>query len=206
MHAIVLATRNRGKIAELTALLQEFSLNIIGLDSYPELEDIPETGETFEENARIKARAVCEHTGLVAVADDSGLEVDALGGAPGVYSARYSADGGQPATDARNNEKLLAALRGVPREERGARFRCVMVAAAPNGAELSADGAWEGLIAEEPRGENGFGYDPLFFDPELGRHSAQLSQAEKNARSHRGRALRNLLTAWPDFWAKTNPE
>ncbi|NJB68289.1 XTP/dITP diphosphohydrolase [Desulfobaculum xiamenense] len=199
MAAVVLATRNKGKIAELSQMLEGFELEVLGLDAFPEIGEIEETGTTFEENARIKAQAVAQATGLVAVADDSGLEVDAIGGAPGVYSARYSGEG---ATDARNNAKLLGALDGVPAERRTARFRCVMLACAPGGEELVADGAWEGHIAEAPRGDNGFGYDPLFVDLESGRHSAELTREEKNARSHRGKALRRLLADWPAFWTR----
>lgn len=208
MPRIVLATRNRGKIAELSALLAGQGFTILGLDAFPELGEIPEDGETFEANALYKACTVSRATGLAAVADDSGLEVDALGGAPGVHSARYSLDEPQNAglagalLDAANNAKLLRALQGVPLERRGARFRCVMAACTPTGATLTRDGAWEGLVALEPAGSNGFGYDPLFLDPELGRTAAQLLPDEKNARSHRGRALRALLAAWPTFWEK----
>ena len=202
MPTVVLATRNTGKIKELSSLLEAFGITVQGLDAHPEIGDIPETGETFEENSRIKAEAVSLATGLTALADDSGLAVDFLDGAPGVYSARYSEEPGNPATPARNNEKLLAALAGVPWEQRRARFRCVVVAAAPNGAELTADASWEGYVAEELRGGGGFGYDPLFFDPELGKHAAELDRRDKNARSHRGKALKELLAHWPEFWAR----
>ena len=203
MHAVVLATRNRGKIAELSKLLEGFHLEVRGLDAFPEVGEVPETGDTFAANALQKASTVAGLTGLVAVADDSGLVVDALGGAPGVYSARYA---GEKAGDAANNAKLLAALAGVPAGRRQARFRCVMAAAAPNGETLLAEGAWEGEIALAPAGEGGFGYDPLFFDPALGRTAAQLDREEKNAVSHRGRALRALLAAWPPFWARAGLE
>jgi XTP/dITP diphosphohydrolase len=201
LSAVVLATRNTGKIAELSQMLEGFQLEVKGLDDFPEIGEIEETGVTFEENARIKAKTVAEATGLVAVADDSGLEVDALDGAPGVYSARYS---GEDATDEKNNAKLLDALSGVPTERRSARFRCVMLAYAPGGEELAASGAWEGHIGEGPRGTNGFGYDPLFVDADSGKHSAELSSQQKNARSHRGKALRQLLADWPAFWAKVS--
>jgi len=201
--AIVLATRNKGKIAELSAMLQGFGLTVRGLDDFPEIGEIEETGTTFEANALLKAQAVAEATGLVAVADDSGLEVDALDGAPGVYSARYA---GEHANDAKNNQKLLAALAEVPDEARTARFRCVMLAYAPNGEQLVRSGAWEGAIARAPKGENGFGYDPLFVDSISGRHSAELSREEKNARSHRGKALRALLDDWAGFWARAGVE
>ena len=163
-------------------------------DDFPEIE---ETGTTFEQNALLKAHAVADTLGLPALADDSGLEVDALNGAPGVYSARYGLD--IPALpgendDARNNRKLLAALAGVPHPRTG-RFRCCMALARPGRPDLTVHGVWEGHIADAPSGGNGFGYDPLFFDPELGRISAELTREEKNARSHRGKALRLLLGA-----------
>ncbi|WP_461209316.1 XTP/dITP diphosphatase [Desulfocurvus sp. DL9XJH121] len=203
MGAVVLATRNKGKIAELSALLEGRGLEVRGLDDFPQIGEIEETGETFEENALLKARAVMEATGLVAVADDSGLEVDALGGAPGVYSARY---GGPDHDDAKNNAKLLDALRDVPDAQRTARFRCVMAALAPGGETLSASGAWEGSIARAPKGDNGFGYDPLFVDSLSGRRSAELTREEKNARSHRGKALRVLLEGFPGFLARAGLE
>jgi len=202
--SLVLATRNNGKINELAALLAPLGVEVRGLADYPAIGEIPETGATFEENALIKARAVAEATGLVAVADDSGLVVDALKGAPGVYSARYAGEG---ATDAKNNEKLLAELTGVPEELRGCRFVSVIAAAAPEalgGAETTLRGAWEGRVALELKGENGFGYDPLFIDMESPAHrrAAEMNREEKNAVSHRGKALRALLSAWPDFVAK----
>ncbi|MBA4356868.1 MAG: XTP/dITP diphosphatase [Humidesulfovibrio sp.] len=198
-NTIVLATRNRGKLAELEALLAGFGVRVLGLDAFPELGEIEETGQTFAENARLKARTVAQATALVALADDSGLAVDALAGAPGVYSARYSGAG---ATDASNNAKLLETLRGVPEDRRGCRFISVVAAVAPNGAEIVAEGRWEGRVLESPRGLGGFGYDPLFFDPDLGRAAAELAPADKNARSHRGNALRALLRDWPGFWAR----
>lgn len=199
MHTIVLATANPGKIRELMFLLQRFdpALEVKGLQDYPEIGPIEETGTTFEENAMIKAVAASEATGLVAVADDSGLEVDALGGEPGVYSARYSGAG---ATDGSNNEKLLRNLAHVPPAERTARFRCVMVARAPGGQTLQTQGTWEGRIVDIPQGEGGFGYDPLFLDPEIGRTAAQMEPELKNRRSHRGRAMEKLLQKWPAFW------
>lgn len=203
MAAIVLATRNAGKIAELSRLLEEFHLEVLGLDSFPEIGELAETGTTFSENALQKARAVADLTGLAAVADDSGLEVDALDGAPGVYSARYAGPG---ATDPENNARLLDALSGVAAGRRAARFRCVMAAAAPNGETLLAEGAWEGEIAAAPAGQAGFGYDPVFFDPRLGRTAAQLTREEKNAVSHRGRALRGLLEHWPEFRGRAGLE
>ncbi|WP_320171832.1 XTP/dITP diphosphatase [Maridesulfovibrio sp.] len=199
MKTVVLATRNKGKIAEFDELLKEFGLEVKGLDEFPEIGDIPEPGETFLENAIIKAQTVANLTGFVAVADDSGLEVDALDGAPGVYSARYSGEG---ATPAKNNIKLLAALEGVDEKDRGARFVCVMVAATPDNIRIQSRGEWEGRIAFSLSGDEGFGYDPLFFDPELGCVAAEMTRETKNSRSHRGKALRSLMQQWPDFLKK----
>ena len=199
-EAIVLATRNQGKIRELGILLAPFHLTVLGLDAFPDVEEVEETGSTFAENATLKASAVSAATGLVAVADDSGLEVDALGGAPGVYSARYSAEAGRPATDARNVEKILHELAGVHAAGRTGRFRCCMVASTPYGKVLLAEGTWEGVLADAPAGYNGFGYDPVFFDPEKQCTAAQMSGEEKNGRSHRARAVAALLREWPRFW------
>jgi XTP/dITP diphosphohydrolase len=200
---IVLATRNAGKIAELEKTLSEYGLTVKGLDAYPEIGEIVEDGVTFEENSLIKARTVAQLTGHVAVADDSGLEVDVLDKAPGVYSARYSDDTPNlkgETRDKRNNEKLLMELSGIPHEKRTARFRCVMSACAPSGECITASGAWEGFIGTEEVGDNGFGYDPLFIDATDGAVSALLSREAKNARSHRGNALAALLSQWDDFW------
>jgi len=153
-------------------------------------DDIPETGTTFEENALIKARHVQSVSGEIALADDSGLEVDYLNGAPGVYSARFAGVG---ASDAQKNTKLLETLSGVPLEKRTARFVCVIALVFPDGKELLSRGTFEGIIAERPVGENGFGYDPLLFVPEQGRTVAQMSDSEKNEVSHRGKALRKML-------------
>lgn len=199
---IVIASRNKGKIRELAVLLAPFGVAVKGLDDFPEIGEIEETGATFAENALIKAAAVSSQTGLVAVADDSGLEVDALGGAPGVYSARYSDEPGKPATDARNTEKVLANTAAVPDGERGIRFVSVMAAASPDGRHIIAEGKWEGVLGRAPKGVNGFGYDPVFVDPETGRTAAEMSPEEKNARSHRARACKKLLELWPAFWAE----
>jgi XTP/dITP diphosphohydrolase len=198
-HVVVLATRNAGKIKELHALLAPLGLAVQGLDAYPEIGEIPETGTTFLENARIKARAVCRATGRISLADDSGLCVDALSGAPGVYSARFS---GENATDEANNAKLLAAMALVPERDRTCRFVSVVVAASPDGRELVAEGAWEGRVAAEPAGSGGFGYDPLFFDPQTGKTAAELTPAEKNGRSHRGKALAALVGKWRTGWVE----
>ena len=206
-HAItvVLATRNQGKVREMEEPLRAFGLRVVGLDAFPDLPEVEETGTTFEENALLKARDVARRTGLVAIADDSGLEVDALGGAPGVRSARYSDD--MPdlpgdSKDERNVMKLLAALSSARLWQRSARFRTVIAVCTPEGDTLIAPGVWEGNVACSPRGKNGFGYDPVFLDPELGRTAAELSREEKMARSHRGNALRELLRLWPAFWER----
>ena len=193
-RTLILATRNQGKVRELRDPLARFGFDVQSLpEDFPERE---ENGTTFEENALIKARAVANALGVAAAADDSGLEVDALGGAPGVYSARYSED--WPAVegeskDERNNRKLLVELEGVPAEKRTARFRCCMALVIPGGEEIVVSGAWEGNIGFERAGSNGFGYDPLFIDPELGITGAELTREAKMVRSHRGKALAKLL-------------
>ena len=199
---IVLATHNAGKVRELADPLTEFGVEVLGLSSFPEIGEIEETGTTFEENALIKARAVAALTGLVSVADDSGLEVDALSKAPGVYSARYSDDWqSQPgeSRDARNIRKLLHEMANVPADKRGCRFVSCMAAVRPDGKELVVRGTWEGQLLESRRGDNGFGYDPLFFDKLIGKTAAELTKDEKNSRSHRGNALRALLARWTEF-------
>lgn len=204
-HTVVLATRNAGKVRELADALAASGFTVLGLEDFPELEDIPETGTTFEENALLKARAAAETTGRTAVADDSGLEVDALRGEPGVRSARYADDWellpGET-RDQRNNRKLLHALRAVPDPLRRARFVCAMAACLPGGGQMTVRGAWEGRILKEPRGGGGFGFDPLFHDEDAARAAAEMTREEKHARSHRGKALAALLAAWPDFMAE----
>lgn len=193
-----MATRNHGKIKEIAKILADLDIELIGLDAFPPLEII-ESGRTFAENARLKAKMVCQHTGLVSLADDSGLSVQALGGAPGVYSARYSGPG---ATDQSNNDKLLRELAAVPDDKRQAAFHCHITVRTPDGRQLDAAGVWPGLISRQPAGTNGFGYDPLFFDPELKLTAAQMDADLKNQRSHRARALRQLADRWPDFFGK----
>ena len=202
---IVLATRNQGKIRELEEPLKQYGLKVVGLHAFPGLPEVEETGTTFEENARLKAETVARLTGLVAIADDSGLAVDALNGAPGVHSARYADD--MPnlpglSKDSRNNQKLLAVLSSISLQNRGACFYSVIAACSPEGQTLVASGRWEGRIGYAPRGKNGFGYDPLFFDPEVGRTAAEMTPEEKMARSHRGKALAELLRNWPEFWER----
>ncbi len=204
---IILATRNAGKIRELADALQVYGLNVLGLEAFPSLEDIEETGTTFEENALLKAQYVAENTGLIAIADDSGLEVDALQGRPGVYSARYGNDWDflpEESKDARNMRKLLHELKDVPSQERSARFVCAMAACKPNGQHIIVRGTWEGSLLTQECGSNGFGYDPVFYDASLERSAAQLSKDEKNARSHRGHALRLLMQQWATFQQEQN--
>ncbi|MDI6907678.1 MAG: XTP/dITP diphosphatase [Thermoanaerobacterales bacterium] len=186
MRRLVLATRNAGKVRELASILGPLGVDVVSLADYPGLPEIPEEGETFEANAVFKAREVARLTGETALADDSGLDVDALGGAPGVHSARFA---GEPKDDAANNAKLLRLLEGIPPEKRTARFRCVVALATPEGEVYTAEGVSEGVILDKPRGENGFGYDPLFYVPSLGRTFAELDMDAKNRISHRGRAL-----------------
>lgn len=187
---IVLASGNRGKLAEIARLLAPLGVEIAAQSEFG-VDGAEETGTTFEENALIKARHASAETGLAAIADDSGLAVDALGGRPGVFSARYA---GSYATDADNVAKLLAELEGI--EDRAAAFHCVACYVEPARDDaLIARGAWHGDILTAPRGEGGFGYDPVFLDPETGRAAAELAAFEKDARSHRGQALRALVEA-----------
>jgi XTP/dITP diphosphohydrolase len=196
--ALVLGSANPGKLRELRAILAGVPVELVGLAEAgrgrpPAVE---ETGETFLENALAKARAYAAWSGLATVADDSGLEVDALGGAPGVRSARYAGPG---ASDRANLDKLLAALAGVPPERRTARFRCAAVLVDPGVGEWHAEAAWEGRLLEAPRGGGGFGYDPVFLPDGWDRTSAEVDQATKDAASHRGRAFRRLrpaIEAW----------
>ncbi len=198
---VVLATRNAGKVRELADGLSTFGFEVLGLEAFPQLEDVDETGKTFEENALLKARTVAEAVGLIAIADDSGLEVDALDGAPGIYSARFGNDLEfltEESKDARNIRKLLSTMQGV--DNRLARFVCCMAVCIPSGEQFTVRGTWEGSITNEPQGEQGFGYDPVFFDAILGRTAAELTKDEKNARSHRGKALTKLLANWDKFY------
>ena len=192
-RSLVIATGNAGKLKEIQQILAPFQWQVRSQKEFA-ISDADETGLSFVENAILKARHACAHTGLPALADDSGLEVDALQGAPGIYSARYS---GADATDVRNNEKLLEALRDVPEMQRTARFQCVMVLMrhAADPTPLICQGTWEGRIVFAPAGNNGFGYDPLFWVESQGCTSAQLDAATKNRLSHRGQALLKLADA-----------
>lgn len=200
---IIAATRNPGKQREIARVLDQCNVRIAGLDGFDDLPEPEETGETFGENARDKARYYARATGQWCLADDSGLAVDALGGCPGVYSARYGVDRCRPDAsrgeiDQANNDKLLAELADVPDEKRTARFLCHLALANPKGEILlEATGTFEGKISQSPEGENGFGYDPLFYVPEKGCSSAELDPDAKNAISHRGLALRDLATQLP---------
>ena len=188
---IVLASDNAGKLKEINALLHASDFVVVGQASLG-VPGADETGGTFIENAILKARNASQYTGRSALADDSGLEVDALDGAPGVHSARFA---GSDATDARNVAKLLSALDGVPHEQRGARFRCVMayLRQANDPTPLICQGTWEGSIAEQGRGDNGFGYDPVFWVVQENRTAAELDSGLKNRLSHRGQALRAMV-------------
>ena len=195
---LLLASGNPGKLRELRAILHGLPVELVGLADAGagEPPEVAETGATFLDNALEKARAYAAWSGLAAVADDSGLEVDALGGAPGVRSARYA---GQGAGDQANLDKLLAELAGVPPERRTARFRCAAVLVDRELGEWSAEGVWEGRLLEAPRGTGGFGYDPVFVPDGWDRTSAEVDQATKDAASHRGkafRALRPAIQAW----------
>jgi XTP/dITP diphosphohydrolase len=197
---IVLASANPGKQREFAALLAAHGIELL-LQSALGIDSIEESGNTFVENALLKARHAALRSALPALADDSGLEVDALDGAPGVRSARFA---GERASDADNNALLLSRLAGVPAALRGARYRCVLalVRNASDAAPLLAEGAWEGRIAQAPAGSGGFGYDPLFLPADRPGTAAQLAPEAKNAISHRGRALQALLKALPDVLAR----
>ena len=185
---IVLASRNRKKIEELKSLLADMPVEVRSLADFPDVPETPETGNTFAENAELKAKAAAESTGRIALADDSGLEVDALEGQPGILSNRFA---GPDATDQDKYMRILELLEGVPDEERTARFRAAVAVATPEGETVLVEGTCEGRIAREPRGENGFGYDPIFYLPDLGLTMAELPSQKKNRISHRAKALQS---------------
>ncbi|MBI3944605.1 MAG: XTP/dITP diphosphatase [Armatimonadetes bacterium] len=186
MTTLVLATRNAYKVGELRALLADLPVAIRSLADYPAVPDVPETGATFAENAALKARAVAAATGHLALADDSGLVVDALGGAPGIRSSRFAGPG---ATDRDRVDRVLALMKDVPEERRAARFVAAVAVAAPGGEARTVVAACEGRIAFAPRGEHGFGYDPIFLIPDRGLTMAELPPEEKNRISHRAQAI-----------------
>ncbi len=191
-HKLVLATRNQGKITEFRRILDALApgaIELIGVDQFPDLVDVEETGSTFEENSLLKARYTCQATGLPAIADDSGLCVDALNGDPGIFSARWA---GAHGNDQANLEKVLDQLKGVPDSQRTAHFMCVASLVLPDGREQVAEGRFEGHILHAPVGENGFGYDPIFQPLGLSISSAQMSAEEKDLVSHRGKSLRSI--------------
>ena len=191
MKKIVLASNNKGKVREINQILAGLDVEVVPQSEF-NISEVDETGLTFVENAILKARHAAEQSGLPAIADDSGLEVDALNGQPGIYSARYSGVG---ATDEANLQKMLEALKDVPDEERTARFQCLMVYMhhGSDPTPVICQGTWEGVIIREPQGENGFGYDPIFYVPTHNCSSAQLDSEIKNQLSHRGQALKLLV-------------
>jgi XTP/dITP diphosphohydrolase len=202
---LLVATHNRGKILEYRALLSDLPLAVTWLDEQGITENVEETGATFAENACLKAAAYAQRTGLWTWADDSGLEVDALDGRPGVYSARY---GGPGLSDADRYRRLLAELAAIAPEQRTARFRCVVALAIPGGPIYTAEAAVEGLIVDAPRGAHGFGYDPVFFVPDQQRTMAELEPAIKNRISHRGRAAveaRKIIVSLLDYSQRVEP-
>jgi XTP/dITP diphosphohydrolase len=193
---VVLATRNAGKIAELRRILAVYDVDLVGLEAYPSAPEVAETGATFAENALLKAQVVAAATGQVAVADDSGLTVEALGGMPGVLSARWA---GRHGDDAANLALVLGQLAEVPDERRGAAFVCAAAAAAPDGRTRVVEALLEGRLVREPRGSGGFGYDPIFLPLGESRTTAQMSPEEKDAISHRGQAFRALAPLLADL-------
>jgi XTP/dITP diphosphohydrolase len=196
---ILVATTNAGKFAEVRAFLGALQLEILSLPDLGHWPEVVEDGASFEENALKKAKTLAQFSGLATLADDSGLEVDALGGAPGIYSARYA---GEECDDRKNNEKLLAALKDVPKDKRGARFVCALALCIPsaNGLrEWVSRESCEGRVAFALKGENGFGYDPLFFYPPFGKTFGQIDRETKSTVSHRGKALRKLAEILPSL-------
>lgn len=189
MEKIILASKNMGKVNEIRDILSDFDYEVVSMQEAGINCDVEENGTTFEENALLKAREIAKLSNCTVIADDSGLEIDYLNGDPGIYTARYAGEG---ATDAEKNQKVLNELAGVPMEERGAKFVCCMAVVFSNKEEYVVRGECNGFIAEKPIGENGFGYDPIFYVKELGCTTAQLSKEEKNKISHRGKALREL--------------
>ena len=197
MHTLLLATSNPHKLEEYRAILSDLPLRLFSLSDIDLTVDVEETGNTFAENAELKARTYAGLSHMLTLADDSGLEIDALGGAPGVHSARYL---GRETSYEERFRVILEQLKGIPLDQRSARFRCVIAIAEPTGNIRTVEGIVEGVIAESPRGTYGFGYDPIFFLPELGKTFAELQPVDKNRISHRARAAqsaRELLEDWP---------
>lgn len=194
---IIIATKNKGKVKEFQALLEPRGVKVTSLLDYEPIPDVEETGATFAKNAELKALAMAKYFQKPVIADDSGLIVDALNGAPGIYSARYA---GEEKNDAKNNEKLLREMKDVEDDQRTARFHCAICVAFPNGKSYLFEGSCEGMIAKEPKGENGFGYDPLFYIPHLKKTMAQLTEREKNQISHRAKAIEKLAAHWEEIF------
>lgn len=197
MRTLLLATTNEHKLNEFQMIFRELPFTLLSLRDVQIDMDVEEIGTTFAEIALLKARTYAQAANMLALADDSGLEIDALGGAPGIYSARFA---GRETSYEERFRLILTRIQNVPRSERTARFRCAIALAEPSGYTRVVEGTIEGLIAEGPRGENGFGYDPIFFVPEFGKTTAEMAPAEKNQISHRGRAAeaaRLLLESWP---------
>ena len=194
--SILIATKNKGKAKEFGELFANYGYDIKTLLDFPEIEDVEETGITFKENALLKADTISKELECIVLADDSGLEVNALDGRPGIYSARFAGDHGN---DQKNNEKLLASLKGLPKEKRRANFHCSLVLVGPDRAPLFVEGTVDGYILEEPLGENGFGYDPIFFVPDLNKGMAELTSEEKNEISHRANAIKQLESHLNDW-------
>ena len=198
---IILATGNNNKLREFREMFEPDEVLIISQSEFENCPEVIEDGQTFEENALIKARAIAQHTGRITIADDSGLEVDYLGGAPGIYSARFA---GEEADDDKNNQKLLKDLEGVPLGKRGAQFSCVIAVVSPSGEERTVRGEYQGCIIEEYRGQAGFGYDPIFLDKVSGLTYSEMSAQQKNSISHRARAIIELKKILPDFLKTVN--
>ena len=199
-ETLLIATRNEGKTKEFRAIFDKLGYDVENLNDYPDLPEVAETGMTFEENARLKAETISELTGKMVLSDDSGLQVDVLGGLPGVWSARFA---GPDATDAENNAKLLHELAMVLDDsKRTANFHTTLVVAAPGRDSLVVDADWKGYIGREPKGDNGFGYDPLFLVGNTGKTAAELSAEEKNEQSHRGQAVKKLMEVFPAWQNK----
>lgn len=196
VNRIIFATGNEGKMKEIRMILSDLDIPVVSMKEAGISADIEEDGTTFEENALIKAKTICEMTGELVLADDSGLEIDALNGEPGVYSARYM---GEETSYHIKNANLVQRLEGVADEKRTARFVCAMAAAFPDGKTITTRGTIEGRIGYEERGENGFGYDPIFYLPEYGCSTAELSLEKKNELSHRGKALRAIREKLKDY-------
>jgi XTP/dITP diphosphohydrolase len=194
---VIIATKNAGKAKEFQSLFAEKGIEVKSLLDFDHVPDIAETGKTFAENAVLKAEAIANYFNKIVIADDSGLAVDVLDGKPGVYSARYA---GEQKNDQANMEKVLAELKGIPFEQRTARFHCALAVAIPQGRTVVVEGTCEGYITEEPRGTNGFGYDPIFYVPDQQKTMAELSKEEKNKISHRANALKELQKVWDELF------